>query len=135
MARKKILPKRLGPLKIPKSLRRLGNKALADPQVVKILSGALASMGAAVAARKVVQDVPGGAALARFVASGTALGSVADVVKQALEEALQARRPAPQVEPRPSGRAKRRPAKPDAEAPASKAGEEAAAEGAADPLH
>lgn len=110
MARKTILPKRLGPSKIPNSPRCMGNKALADPQVVTILSGALASVGAAVTARKVVQDDPGGAALARHATPRHEQqnpGSVTDVVKQLLEEALQARHPAQQVEePQPSAKAK-----------------------------
>jgi hypothetical protein len=128
LARKKILPKKLGPLKIPKTLRRAGNKALADPQTVKILSAALVSMGAAVAARKIVEKVPGGAALARSVARSATLGSVADVVRQALEDALQARHPAPLVEPGQPAKSKGRKHTPETEASASDADEGASAD-------
>jgi hypothetical protein len=91
MSRKKILPKKLGPLKIPKNLRRLGDKALSDPQVVGIVSGALASVGGLVAARKAVADGPGEAALTQTGASRRVVGSVADVVGRALEDSLHAR--------------------------------------------
>lgn len=128
MARKKILPKKLGPLKIPKALRRVGNKALADPKVVKILSGALVSMAASVAAQKVVQKLPGGAALARSVANSKALGNVTDVVKQAFEDALQTRHPKPPVEPRQSSKAKSRKAASNSDASASEGNEEASAD-------
>lgn len=126
MARKTILPKKLGPLKIPKTLRRLSDKALSDPQVVTILSGALASMAAAVAARKVAQEDSGDAALARSAASSKALGSVTEVVRQALKDAVQVRYPAPPVEeiPQPA-EAKPRKAKPGMDASASAANGEA----------
>lgn len=52
MARKKILPKRLGPVRIPKALRKVGDKALADPRTAGIVSEALASVAALVVARK-----------------------------------------------------------------------------------
>lgn len=111
MARKKILPRKLGPLKIPKALRRMGDKALADPEVVAILSGALASVGVALAARKVARDAPDGTALARSAASSRALGSVTDLVRQALEDAVRTRHPAPPGEEAPAPRARRRKAK------------------------
>ena len=118
MARKTILPKKLGPLKIPKSLRRMGNKALADPEVVTIIANALASVGAAVAARGAVQDVPGEAVQTRPAATGQTLGKVADVLKQALEDATSAQRRPREGSRRPSKR-KRHAAEPDANAPIS----------------
>ena len=91
MARKKIVPKKLGSVKIPKNLRRIGDKALADPQVAGIVSGALASVGAIVAAHKVAGVVPGGSTLTHAMGSSTTVGSVTDVVKQAFEDVLDAR--------------------------------------------
>lgn len=123
MARKKVLPKKIGPVKIPKSLRRMGDKALADPHVAGVVSGALVSIGALVAARKVVEEVPGGAALTRSVAHSKMLNGVADVVKKALEEATGARHQ-PREEVRTSGKSKRRKAEPDAHGPASEPADE-----------
>ncbi len=112
MARKKIMPKKLGPVRIPKNLRRMGNKALADPQVVEIVTSALVSIGAAVAAAKIAQKVPGGATLARSVSGGETLGSVAEVVKQAFADIVRARHQTPEDEPR-SGKGSRPKTKPD----------------------
>jgi hypothetical protein len=91
MARKKILPKKLGPVKIPKNVRKRADQALADPKVVAIVSGALASVGALIAAPKVAYEVPGGAALASSVAGNETVASVGDVVKQAFNDILHLR--------------------------------------------
>ena len=52
MARKKIIPKRIGGVKIPKNLRKFGDKTLADPRAREIAGSALLALGTALASRK-----------------------------------------------------------------------------------
>lgn len=51
MARKKIIPKRVGGVKIPKNLRRIGDKVLADPRAREVAGSALLALGSALASR------------------------------------------------------------------------------------
>jgi len=51
MARKKIIPKRVGSVKIPKNLRKMGDKVLADPRAREVAGSALLALGAALASR------------------------------------------------------------------------------------
>jgi uncharacterized transporter YbjL len=90
MAHKKTLPKKLGSVKIPKSLRKIGNKALANPEVAGIVSGALASVAALVAARGVAKSVSGEEAALASGGIGIA-PAVRGVVKQAFSDILVAR--------------------------------------------
>ena len=52
MARKKIIPKRIGNVKIPKNLRKLGDRVLADPRAREVAGSALLALGSALASRK-----------------------------------------------------------------------------------
>jgi hypothetical protein len=52
MARKKIIPKRIGGVKIPKNLRKLGDRALSDPRAREVAGSALLALGTALASRK-----------------------------------------------------------------------------------
>ena len=52
MARKKIIPKRIGTVKIPKNLRKLGDQVLADPRAREVAGSALLALGTALASRK-----------------------------------------------------------------------------------
>ena len=52
MARKKIVPKRIGGVKIPKNLRKLGDRALSDPRAREVAGSALLALGTALASRK-----------------------------------------------------------------------------------
>ena len=91
MAHKKILPKKLGPVKIPKNLRKMGDKALADPRVASILSGAVGSVAAVVAARKAAKSAPDGEEPSRSSTGHTTLHGVTEVVSKAFEEVVQIR--------------------------------------------
>lgn len=48
----KIVPKRIGRVKVPKGLRRMVNSALANPMVREMVSGALVTLAAALAKRE-----------------------------------------------------------------------------------
>ena len=52
MARKKIIPKRIGKVKIPKNLRKLGDQVLSDPRAREMAGSALLALGTALASRK-----------------------------------------------------------------------------------
>ena len=91
MAHKKILPKKLGPVKIPKNLRKMGDEALADPRVASILSGAVGSVAAVVAARKAAKSAPDGEEPSRSSTGHTTLHGVTEVVSKAFEEVVQIR--------------------------------------------
>ena len=52
MARKKIIPKRIGRVKIPKNLRKMGDKVLADPRAREMAGSALLALGSVLASRK-----------------------------------------------------------------------------------
>ncbi|EYD77954.1 hypothetical protein Rumeso_00415 [Rubellimicrobium mesophilum DSM 19309] len=52
MARKKIIPKRIGGVKIPKNLRKLGDNVLSDPRAREVAGSALLALGSALASRK-----------------------------------------------------------------------------------
>jgi hypothetical protein len=105
MARKKVLPKKLGPVKIPKNLRKIGDKALGDPQVARILSGAVASVAAVVAARKVAQSAPDDGTTARPGASRNTLHGVTEVFSKAFEEVVHIRTRSEEAAPK--GKVKR----------------------------
>ncbi len=51
MARKKIIPKRIGTVKVPKNLRKFGDKVLSDPRAREVAGKALLAVGAALATR------------------------------------------------------------------------------------
>jgi hypothetical protein len=91
MGQKKVVPKKLGTVRIPKRLRKIGNKALANPEVAGIVSGALASVAALVAARGVAKHVPGGDAAAHAIRQSTLAKGIGSVVKQAFSDILAAR--------------------------------------------
>ena len=52
MARKKIIPKRIGKVKIPKNLRKIGDQVLSDPRAREVAGSALLALGTALASRK-----------------------------------------------------------------------------------
>jgi hypothetical protein len=91
MACKELVPKKIGPVKIPKNLRRMGDKALADPKVAGIVADAVAAAGSLVAARQIAEEVPGGASVARSAGSTHLVHGIADLIKRTLEEVVQAR--------------------------------------------
>jgi hypothetical protein len=91
MAHKKILPKKLGPVKIPKNLRKMGDKALADPRVASILSEAVASVAAVIAARKTAKSAPNGEEPSRSSTGRKTLHGVTEVVSKAFEEVVHIR--------------------------------------------
>lgn len=51
MARKKIIPKKIGTVKIPKNLRKVGDRVLADPRTREMAGKTLLAVGAALVAR------------------------------------------------------------------------------------
>jgi len=106
MGRKKIVPKKIGSVKIPKNLRRIGDKALADPKVAGIVSGALTSAAALVGGREVVQDVAGGTSATKALARSEAVSGLPDLVRRAFEEIMEARHRDARV-PAKGGKAKR----------------------------
>jgi hypothetical protein len=59
MARRKIIPKRIGAVKVPKRLRKLGDRVLADilsdPRSREVAASLLLSLGAALASRAAPQ--------------------------------------------------------------------------------
>jgi hypothetical protein len=101
MARKKIIPKRIGAVKVPKKLRKLGDQVLADPRAREIAGSALLALGTALVARgtrkgSILRDIfdnPGESARAARDAgsgaagrAGEAVSGVADAVGQAVGE-------------------------------------------------
>jgi hypothetical protein len=101
MARRKIIPKRIGAVKIPKRLRKLGDQVLADPRAREMAGSALLALGSALLARgtrkgSVLRDIfehPGASARAARDAgsdaasrAGGAVSGVADAVGQAVSE-------------------------------------------------
>ena len=52
MARKKVIPKRIGKVKVPKNLRKLGDRVLSDPRAREVAGSALLALGTALASRK-----------------------------------------------------------------------------------
>jgi hypothetical protein len=101
MARKKIIPKRIGAVKVPKKLRKLGDEVLADPRAREIAGSALLALGTALVARgtrkgSVLRDIfnrpgesaraardPGSGAADR---AGEAVSGVADAVGHVVGE-------------------------------------------------
>lgn len=64
MARRKIIPKRVGGVKVPKGLRKLGDRVLADPQSREMAGRTLLALGSALLARgaarsSVLRDILG----------------------------------------------------------------------------
>lgn len=51
MARQKIIPKRIGNVKIPKNLRKFGDRVLADPRAREAAASALLAIGTALLSR------------------------------------------------------------------------------------
>lgn len=51
MARKKIIPKRIGNVKVPKTLRKLGDRVLSDPRAREVAGSALLALGTALVSR------------------------------------------------------------------------------------
>lgn len=117
MARRKIIPKRLGGVKIPKRLRKLGDRVLADPRAREAAGSALLALGTALLARgtrpgSVLRDIFGprdeGAKAARDAESGAghradrageaanrageAMSGMADAVAQTVGEVIDALR-------------------------------------------
>lgn len=103
MARKKIIPKRIGNLKIPKPLRKLGDQVLADPRAREVAASALLSLGAALAARgtrkgTILRDIfdhPGESAKAArdtgadaASKAGETMSGVAQAVNQAVGDVI-----------------------------------------------
>jgi hypothetical protein len=92
MARRKIIPKRIGNVKIPKRLRKLGDQVLADPRAREMAGSALLALGTALIAKKApnLRDIfahPGRSARTARDAgaeaagrAGEAVGGVADAV-------------------------------------------------------
>ena len=98
MARKKIIPKRIGNVKVPKNLRKLGDRILSDPRAREVAGSALLALGTALVARKgsVFRDIfdrpnegartakaAGGEAAQK---AGEAVSGVADAVGQVVGE-------------------------------------------------
>ena len=105
MAREKIIPKQIGGVKVPKALRKLGDRVLADPRAREMAATALLALGAAIVqrgtgkaspAREAFEHPAEAAQAARDAASGAArkgaeaAGAVADAVAQAVGEAFDA---------------------------------------------
>ena len=103
MARKKIVPKRIGSVKIPKNLRKFGDRVLSDPQARDMAGKALLAVGTALVARSarkgsILRDIfehPAETAkTARDTASegasraGDAMGAVADTVTQVVGDVI-----------------------------------------------
>ena len=103
MTRKKIIPKRVGGVKVPKNLRKLGDRVLADPRAREVAGSALLALGAALASRgtgkssflRDIFDRPGEKAhAAREGASeaasraGQAASGVADAVSGAVSDVI-----------------------------------------------
>lgn len=51
MARKKIIPKRIGSVKVPKNLRKFGDRVLSDPRAREVAGSALLALGTALVSR------------------------------------------------------------------------------------
>jgi hypothetical protein len=101
MARKKIIPKRVGSFKVPKGLRRAGDRLLTDPRAREVASGALMAAAAALASRKAGlgggtraadgdgAKGPGGDAASRVAeAVAQILGEVVDTVRRDIGRAF-----------------------------------------------
>ena len=103
MARKKIIPKRIGSVKIPKKLRKLGDGVLADSRAREVAGSALLALGSALLARggkpgsilrnifdrptetaRAARDTGTGAASK----AGEAVSGMADTVAQAVGEVI-----------------------------------------------
>ena len=104
MTRKKIIPKRIGTVKIPKRLRKLGDRVLADPRAREVAGSALLALGSALVARggrpgsilRTIFDHPGDSARAARDAgtgaaskAGEAMSGMADTVAQAVGEVIE----------------------------------------------
>jgi hypothetical protein len=100
MPKSKIVPRKVGGVKIPKRLRKLGNEALSNPMMREIVAGALIAIGTALASRaaqkgsslrQAVEHPAESAKAARHIASGAtseiagmagaAAGSVAHLIE------------------------------------------------------
>lgn len=105
MARRRIIPKRIGGVRIPKRLRKLGDRVLADPRAREVAGSALLALGTALVSRgtrkgSVLRDIfdhPGESARAARDAgaeaadkAGQAASGVADAVSQAVGEVIDA---------------------------------------------
>jgi hypothetical protein len=103
MARKKIIPKRIGSVKVPKNLRKFGDKVLSDPRAREVAGKALLAVGAALATRgarkstslRDIFDHPADTArAARDTASegaskaGEAMSGVAETVTQVVGDVI-----------------------------------------------
>jgi hypothetical protein len=103
MTRKKIIPKRIGTVKIPKNLRKFGDRVLTDPQAREMAGKALLAVDTALAARgarksSILRDIfdnPAESARAgRDTAqegaakAGQAASGVADAVTQVVGEVI-----------------------------------------------
>ena len=98
MARKKIIPKYIGTVKIPKNLRKLGDKVLADPRAREVAGSALLALGTALASRKApkgsffrnIFDHPAEATGAEAAhKAGDAASSVSQAVNQIVTEVVE----------------------------------------------
>lgn len=110
MARKKIIPKRIGSFKVPKGLRRAGDRLLTDPRTREVASGALLAAATALASRKAglgarATDEDGAKASGGDPASRVAeavaqiLGEVVDTVRRDIGRAFGGKRAARAEEP------------------------------------
>jgi hypothetical protein len=89
MARKKIIPKRVGRFKVPKGLRRAGDRLLTDPRAREVASGALLAAATALASRKAgLGAARGPDDEGAKAASGDAASRVAEAVAQILGEVV-----------------------------------------------
>lgn len=103
MARKKIIPKRIGTVKVPKNLRKFGDRVLTDPRAREIAGSALLALGTALVSRgtrkgSILRDIfdhPGESSrAARDTASegaakaGDTASGVADAVTQVVGEVI-----------------------------------------------
>ena len=100
--RKKIIPKRIGSVKIPKNLRKFGDRILADPRAREVAGSALLALGTALLSRgtrkgSVLRDIferrgeqareAGAEAAAK---AGGAASGVADAVSQVVGDVFDA---------------------------------------------
>ena len=101
MARKKIIPKRIGNVKVPKNLRKLGDRVLSDPRAREVAGSALLALGTALVSRgarkgsvfRDISDHPTESARTAKAAggeaaqkAGEAVSGVADAVGQVVGE-------------------------------------------------
>lgn len=116
MARRKIIPKRVGGVKVPKALRKMGDRILADPRSREVAGRTLLALGSALLAKgagrsSLLRDILGRAGPGAQPAedpgadplraarergaqaagrAGEAVGQVADAVSQAVGEVIEA---------------------------------------------